>query len=590
MEGNFSSHEGINMFKKLQKKHPHLVAISLFVGFSILLLVPHLVTKGTVTGADLIFHYNHFYDGAMQLKEGNFSYIISLYGYQQSGRIVNALYGPYFAYLQSVLVLLSGTWYRYQIVSNLFLGTLSATSLYVLFREVKVKYSLSLLLSMFFVTTYSIQYWWVSQGFTSWGVALFPLCLIPAVRFLQTKKVPIFLMAGAVGLMLQVHMLSTLFLVIAYGIIFLFGWLKSEQKFKIVGEVAKSILVFLLLTMNIWLPLINIDVTNTLIPPFVNKKFVLSTVTHLKIRFLYYPYSLPLYFGLFLFFLVKNWKKHSRVLAGLSITYTIYLILSTNLFPWQLVAGKGIAIIELIQFPSRFFLYANVFLLVVVGLQITRLSEKWQKVFSKIVLMSLFIGVGFIWYQNGKDIQEDYYSDTFMQHRIYTSLYGSADELRDSLHSSDLSEFIYLAQKSTPDYLPNLEEKSGPATNEETRKAYHAYHDQIILPNNNFEKQVKGDQLVITWTAKEAEETAVPIIVYQDSQLVLNHQVLNREDIKLSTIGVPTVTSQKGQNTLVLSYKQQWWLLPVIAISLMGWGLWLCYYMAFYRKSKTFYL
>lgn len=50
---------------------------------------------------------------------------------------------------------------------------------------------------------------------------------------------------------------------------------------------------------------------------------------------------------------------------------------------------------------------------------------------------------------NGKDIQEDYYSDTFMQHRIYTSLYGFADELRDSLHSSDLSEFIYLAQKST---------------------------------------------------------------------------------------------------------------------------------------------
>ena len=79
MEGNFSSHEGINMFKKLQKKHPHLVAISLFVGFSILLLVPHLVTKGMVTGADLIFHYNHFYDGAMQLKEGNISDTVNNY-------------------------------------------------------------------------------------------------------------------------------------------------------------------------------------------------------------------------------------------------------------------------------------------------------------------------------------------------------------------------------------------------------------------------------------------------------------------------------------------------------------------------------
>ena len=56
MEGNSSSHEGINMFKKLQKKHPHLVAISLFVGLSIILLVPHLVTKGMVTVAELIFH------------------------------------------------------------------------------------------------------------------------------------------------------------------------------------------------------------------------------------------------------------------------------------------------------------------------------------------------------------------------------------------------------------------------------------------------------------------------------------------------------------------------------------------------------
>ncbi|MBS7877697.1 hypothetical protein F6O58_10395, partial [Streptococcus suis] len=73
------------------KKHPHLVALGLFVGFSLLLLVPHLLTKGMVTGADLIFHYNRFYDAAMQMKEGNFSYIISLYGYQQSGRIVNAL-------------------------------------------------------------------------------------------------------------------------------------------------------------------------------------------------------------------------------------------------------------------------------------------------------------------------------------------------------------------------------------------------------------------------------------------------------------------------------------------------------------------
>ncbi|HEL1557382.1 TPA: hypothetical protein TXJ05_001582 [Streptococcus suis] len=574
------------MFKNTLKKHPHLVAISLFVGFSLLLLVPRIVTRGMVTGADLIFHYNRFYDAAMQMKEGNFSYIISLYGYQQSGRIVNALYGPYFAYLQGTLVLLSGTWFRYQILSNLLLGTLSATSLYLLMRELKVNYWHAISLSMFFVTTYSIQYWWATQGFTSWGVALFPLCLIPAVRFLQTKKVPIFLMAGAVGLMLQVHMLSTLFLVIAYGIIFLIGWMKSHQKLKIIRDVVFSVGIFLLLTINIWLPLIYINGTNTLVPPFVNKKFVLNTVTWLKTAFLYYPYPLPLFFGIYLYFLVKNWKKQSVVLAGLALTYVVFLILSTNLFPWQLIAGKGITIVELIQFPFRFFLYANALLLAVVGVQVSGLSEKLQKNFSGIIVVSLLIGVGFLWRESYKEIEGHYYSDTFLQKRIYTTLYGTTEELRDSFHSTDLGEFIHLAQKSTPDYVPDLTVKSGPLTNEESDDTYYVYRDQVILPNQSFDKQVDGNRLVITWTANEAEDTAIPIIVYQDSQLVLNHQVLNREDIKLSTIGVPTVKSQKGQNSLVLSYKQQWWLLPVIAISLMGWGLWLCYYMAFYRKSK----
>lgn len=570
------------MLKTMLKKHPHLVALGLFVGFSLLLLVPHLLTKGMVTGADLIFHYNRFYDAAMQMKAGNFSYIISLYGYQQSGRIVNALYGPYFAYLQGALVLLSGTWFRYQILSNLLLGTLSATSLYFLMREVKVKYAHSILLSMFFVTTYSIQYWWATQGFTSWGVALFPLCLIPAVRFLQTNKVPIFLMAGAVGIMLQVHMLSTLFLVIAYGILFFIGWWKSDQKMKIIGQVALSVGIFLLLTINIWLPLVYINATNTLVPPFVNKKFVQNTVTWLKTAFIYYPYPLPIFFGTYLYFVVKNWKKQSLVLAGLAFTYAVFLILSTNLFPWQLVAGKGIDLVELIQFPFRFFLYANALLLAVVGVQVSGLSEKMQKIFSGLTVISLLVSVGFLWNESYKEINGHYYSDTFLQKRIYTTLYSTTEELRASFHDKDLGKFIQVAHKSTPDYVPDLSE----LLNQESETIYNYYRDQVILPNQDFTKEVDGDQLVVTWTASEAEETAVPVIVYQDSQLVLNDTVLDREDVELSEIGVPTVTSKKGQNTLVLSYKQQWWLLPVIIISLTGWLVWSMYYGFIYRKSN----
>ncbi len=115
-----------------------------------------------------------------------------------------------------------------------------------------------------------------------------------------------------------------------------------------------------------------------------------------------------------------------------------------------------------------------------------------------------------------------------------------------------MGEFIHIAQKSTPDYVPDLSDSTGHITNEESDNTYFTYRDQVILPNQEFIKEVDGDQLVVTWTASEAKETAVPVIVYQDSQLVLNDQVLDREEMELSTIGVPTVTSKKGR--IPLSY------------------------------------
>jgi hypothetical protein len=46
--------------------------------------------------------------------------------------------------------------------------------------------------------------------------------------------------------------------------------------------------------------------------------------------------------------------------------------------------------------------------------------------------------------------------------------------------------------KSTPDYLPNLEEKSGPATNEETHKAYHASMTRLFFQIIILKSRLKG--------------------------------------------------------------------------------------------------
>ncbi|MCT3495636.1 hypothetical protein EFR60_07575, partial [Lactobacillus delbrueckii subsp. bulgaricus] len=43
---------------------------------------------------------------------------MTLYGFNQSGRVINAFYGPAFAYLNGLLLLAVGTWYRYQIITS----------------------------------------------------------------------------------------------------------------------------------------------------------------------------------------------------------------------------------------------------------------------------------------------------------------------------------------------------------------------------------------------------------------------------------------------------------------------------------------
>lgn len=128
--------------KQIFKSREKLWVSLIIIAFAVLLVTPQLLTRKVILGSDSIFHYNRFYEAAMQLKNGNLSYFLSLYGFQQSGRIVNALYGPFFAYLQGGLILISGTWFRYQIVSRVLLHILAESSMYAFSSSVKLRQTL----------------------------------------------------------------------------------------------------------------------------------------------------------------------------------------------------------------------------------------------------------------------------------------------------------------------------------------------------------------------------------------------------------------------------------------------------------------
>lgn len=551
--------------KQIFKSRERLWVSLFIIGFAILLVTPQLFTRKVILGSDSIFHYNRFYEAAMQLKNGNFSYFLSLYGFQQSGRIVNALYGPFFAYLQGGLILISGTWFRYQIVSRVLLHILAESSMYALLKQCKVKTSIALSLGLLYATTFSIQYWTMRQGFSSWGAALLPYCFIPAIHYVFYQRVDQVRLALSMALIFQIHVLSALMLAMMYLPFYLYTFVKAttSKKKETILKVLIAVILFLLLTVNVWGVLFYLRGANHLLDPFINREIGKNGIDGTARYWPYTPISLMVLLILQFIYAIVNWKKLARWKRILHFIYFVFFFLSTGLFPWQYLVENGNTFAELIQFPFRFFVPATILLLAITGLTVTRFVN-WRK--SIAVLLFAFAGVGLI--QNIMDTTDRVKSAAQDGELIsivkHTYVEGDYQTISLTMNDSDLSQFLNLVVKSTPDYVPIY----GTIGKQNT---YDLYYENIVT-NQRTEKLIKDNYLVLTWQADEGEELNLPIVVYKDSILTLNGKELDKDDYNLSTIGTPTVSSQEGKNKLELRYQEPEWLFVAISAPLVVLG------------------
>lgn len=552
--------------KQIFKSRERLWVSLFIISFAILLVTPQLFTRKVILGSDSIFHYNRFYEAAMQLKNGNFSYFLSLYGFQQSGRIVNALYGPFFAYLQGGLILISGTWFRYQIVSRVLLHILAESSMYALLKQCKVKTSIALSLGLLYATTFSIQYWTMRQGFSSWGAALLPYCFIPAIHYVFYQRVDQVRLALSMALIFQIHVLSALMLAMMYLPFYLYTFVKAttSKKKETILKVLIAVILFLLLTVNVWGVILYLRGANHLLDPFINREIGKNGIDGTARYWLYTPISLMVLLILQFIYAIVNWKKLARWKRILHFIYFVFFFLSTGLFPWQYLVENGNTFAELIQFPFRFFVPATILLLAITGLTVTRFVN-WRK--SIAVLLFAFAGVGLI--QNIMDTTDRVKSAVQDGELIsivkHTYVEGDYQTISLTMNDSDLSQFLNLVVKPTPDYVPIY----GTIGKQNT---YDLYYENIVM-NQRTEKLIKDNYLVLTWQADEGEELNLPIVVYKDSILTLNGKELDKDDYNLSTIGTPTVSSQEGKNKLELRYQEPEWLFVAISTPLIVLGI-----------------
>lgn len=536
-----------------------IIVVAAFV-----LILPQVLTKGVIAGSDFLFHYNRFYETAMQIKTGNFSYFISLFGFYSSGRIVNALYGPYFAYFQGLLVLISRNWYTYQLVSRFLMGIIAGFSMNALTKRAGIKPKISLAIAVFYMTTFSIQYWTFRQGFSSWGAAVMPWCLIPAIDFIQTKKIAPVRLAVAVSVMVQIHMLSAFLLILAYLPFYLYGFVKSTDKKNILWNGIKAVALALVLTANVWVVLANVGRANNLVEPFINSKLYIMTVNQRSIQWLITPIPLLLMVLYQLYFTFKHWHHFDTLLRLVVGSFFLFLVLSSSIFPWYSINKLNLSLVNLIQFPFRFFIPATVLLLLAVALILERYFDvKWSRWVTIGLLLVNVVSFAQIMHLQQEKITEYYTAKHPIKNKKHTFVLGNTKAVQASFYSSNLNDLLDLIAKSTPDYLPS--KKSN------TDNKYVLYEEFVLKHTDDFKKSQDGSTLIVTWNADNDGTVSLPVAKYQDTQLVLNGKKLTSKDYLLSGIGTPTVTQRIGKNTLEVTYQVGTWFYALIIINLLTW-------------------
>ncbi len=551
--------------RQLKKYGPFLAIFFIALAF----LMPHLFTHKLILGADAPFHYNRFYDAAQQIKHGDFHYFPSLYGFQQSGRIVNAVYGPFFAYLQGLIVLLAGSWFHYQILSNFILYLISGFSMLILLRYVNVRNWVSVPVAVLFMSTYSIQYWSINQGFTSWGTCFYPLCMIPIVDFVLHKKFPVIKVAISVGLMTQIHLLSSIMLALMYIPFYLYYFFNQTEKGKALLQLIKSVLLYFVLTANIWAGLAIVYSGNKILPPFVNREMSQKAIDLDGSYWLHYPKAFPILilsgFLLFIFFQQKNTLFQKIVLY----TSLVFFFLSTSLIPWTTLIEKNVPFISLIQFPFRFFVSFTLLLLLYLSLSLNQWSEqKWFRLLG--ILGILIFSAQTI--QNLYQHLEKWENETFVSRHTY--LFDTPEEARKTFFSKDMSTSLFVFQKTTPDYLPIYKETKD--------NKYDRYNEEILENETTFIKTHPGGLLTIKWKNTGDKTVHIPVIVYDRTVLQQNGKTLT--DYELTDIGTPIVNQQKGINELTLHYRTPIYFYFILSLTLIGWFTLLCLFI--YHRYK----
>ena len=537
----------------------YLIPIILSLVIATVLIWTELTTRSGLTLDDTAFHFHRFYDTYQQIQNHNFSYFQMNYGMGESGRIVNALYGPFFAYLMGSLLLFCSSWLRFQILITYLIFLVGGLGIYRLSRKVKISQVVSSIVTALFLTTGYIAYWPRSNAFNSWGAVLIPFVLIQGINLLNNHKTRFsWISLGIVmAIVAQIHLLSTFFSILALIPFFIYGLVLSENKRQMWIDVFKAVGLFIVLTANVWGAFLLLYPTNQMASPIDYSPVLTAvnlSVAGTSTMWTSITEVTLLLFIVQLIYVIFNFKS-SKLNTFVTLEGLVFLYLSSNLFPWQFVKDTLPAVTGYLQFPNRFTVVAYPLLFLGIGLTLNELIKSHGK---KLGMIASALAIVVVLFNVRADFNEINNNITYNK-----GITNNAREMKEK----GLATYINKVEINSPDYLPVRKKiKSSDIT---------GMLMSMSPQKTNFEqKALSNGRLELTWKDSNSKVTTLPIFIYKQSELSLNNKVIKP---KVNEIGMPQVQSRKGKNTAILSFKTPIWFTILLYISILSWVLLIIY-------------
>lgn len=601
--------------KKFIYKHLHIFLIILM---AFLLILPQLMAHNVVVGVDGMFHLNRFYDAAMQIKHGHFSYFQMNYSFNHAARIVNALYGPYFAYLAGLLLLLAGSWVRFEILLGLILETAAGYGMYKLAHVSGAGRRWATAAALLYMAGGAVPSWLSTQQFTAWGAALLPFVLVYGVRMIQGQgRYNTLGLAVAMALLVETHMLSAAITLLALIPFAVYGLWRSENKGAFLLRVGVAAILCLLLTANVWGGMLDVYGSNHLVAPFAP---IASSYDATTISFAEYGVGAAaelglvfsvLFIGQIAYCCFKQQRNATNVLlTGIG---TAFLLLSSNVFPWTKVIAAHPVLASYLQFPSRFRPVATALLLAGAALSVSGLQLKQGHLAGASTVAAVMVAL--LALQTVGDMQT--LADTWQRPQVLADPTGvvlnakSMRAIKQDFASGSLAAPLQDINKVSADYLPVPAKDvkqvtahtglhvysrqtipitpiakdgtggamvSNYANQQTTAKTKNGtdplYRKLVVIPSLHADKFAAGSGTTMRWTAKHAGMVKLPLVMYSRTRVTLNGQTLPQASTlaRRSAIGTITVHQRAGKNSITLHYVPRAMTRLLIGLSLIAWA------------------